>query len=122
IYIASAYSMEVEFNHMAPRGVTAHTTRIALSDDPEHFTVDDLLGLKDDVLEATRLLSQAPLNAIAFGCTSGSFVNGIRYDQEIIEQMEKIAGIPCTTTANSVAEAFKALQVKRIAIATPYAN
>jgi len=122
IYIASAYSMEVEFMNMAPEGVTTHTTRIALSEKPDHFTIDDLSSLKDDVMKATELLAQAPLHAIAFGCTSGSFVNGINYDRETIEEMEKIANIPCTTTANAVVEAFKALQVKKVAIATPYAN
>lgn len=122
IYIASAYSMEVEFVNMAPKGVTTHSTRVALSDDPNHFTIEDLSGLKDDVIDATKLLAQAPLNAIAFGCTSGSFVNGIKYDQKLIKQMEDIAKIPCTTTATSVVEAFKALQVNKIAIATPYAE
>src|SRR5699024_6337825 len=122
IYIASAYAMDAEFMKMAPDGVTTHTTRIALSDNPEHFTIDDLSGLKDDVFEATKLLAQAPLNSIAFGCTSGSFVNGNKYDREMIEQMEKIAKVPCTTTATAVTEACKALKVKKIAMATPYAE
>lgn len=122
IYIASAYSMEVDFYSMAPKGVTSHTTRVALSDKPERFTVDDLSSLEKDVLQATKLLAQAPLKTIAFGCTSGSFVNGITYDQQLIEKMEEIAKIPCTTTATSVVEATKALNVKNIAIATPYSN
>lgn len=122
IYIASAYSMEVEFNQMAPEGVTTHTTRIALSDEPEHFTVGDLSDLEEDSLEATKLLAQAPLSAIAFGCTSGSFVNGIKQDQEQIRKMEEIAKVPCTTTAHAITEALKALQVKKVAIATPYAD
>ncbi|MBO1002102.1 maleate cis-trans isomerase family protein [Pseudogracilibacillus auburnensis] len=122
IYIASAYSMEVEFYHMAPKGVTTHTTRIALSDQPEHFSIDDLSSLEEDAIRATRLLAQAPLNVIAFGCTSGSFVNGVKYDRQMINRMENIANIPCTTTMTAVMEATKALQVKHIAIATPYSE
>ncbi|MFD2130756.1 aspartate/glutamate racemase family protein [Pseudogracilibacillus auburnensis] len=122
IYIASAYSMEVEFYHMAPKGVTTHTTRIALSDQPEHFSIDDLSSLEEDAIRATRLLAQAPLNVIAFGCTSGSFVNGVKYDRQMINRMENIANIPCTTTTTAVMEATKALQVKHIAIATPYSE
>lgn len=122
IYIASAYSMEVEFANMAPKGVTTHATKVALSEDPNYFTVDDLKGLKKELLDATKLLAQAPLNAIAFGCTSGSFVNGANYDRELIKQMEDIAKVPCTTTATAVVEACKALQINNIAIATPYSE
>lgn len=120
IYIASAYSMDIEFNNMAPKGVTTHTTRVALSDDPNYFSIDDLSGLEEDVLVATKLLAQAPLDVISFGCTSGSFVNGASYDQQLIKRMESISNIPCTTTATAVMEATKALKVTDIAIATPY--
>lgn len=122
IYIASAYAMDTEFVKMSPPGVTTHTTRVALSDDPEHFTVDDLINLENNVLEAARLLAQAPLKSIAFGCTSGSFVNGRAYDEQLIKQMQSITSLPCTTTANAVLKALKSLEVNKIAIATPYAQ
>ena len=122
IYIASAYAMDVEFYRMAPKGVTVHTTRVALSDQPEHFTVDDLATLDHDAIQATRILAQAPLDVIAFGCTSGSFVNGIKYDQRLINKMEGVSKLPCTTTATAVVKATKALQVEKIAIATPYTD
>lgn len=120
IYIASAYSMEVEFNKMAPQGVTSHTTRVALSDQPECFSIEDLSNLKDDVLHATKILAQAPLNAIAFGCTSGSFVNGPEYDKQLVRSMESIANIPCTTTATAVVNALQNMNIQNIAVATPY--
>src|SRR5699024_367530 len=120
IYIASAYSMEVEFNKMAPQGVTSHTTRVALSDQPECFSIDDLSNLKDDVLHSTKILAQAPLNAIAFGCTSGSFVNGPEYDKQLVRSMESIANIPCTTTATAVVNALQNMNIQNIAVATPY--
>src|SRR5699024_9689050 len=88
IYIASAYFMEVEFNKMAQEVVTSHTTIVALSDQLECFTIEDLSNLKDDVLHATKILAQAQLNAIAFGCTSGSFVNGPEYDKQLVRSME----------------------------------
>lgn len=120
IYIASAYAMDVEFQMMAPAGVTTHTTRVKLSDDPSHFTAEDLIALEGRTLEATDIIAQAPLQAIAFGCTSGSFVNGPAYDQKLRDQMTEIAKIPCTTTSHAVVQALQVLQVKKIAIATPY--
>ncbi|HLS06585.1 MAG TPA: aspartate/glutamate racemase family protein [Bacillota bacterium] len=122
IYIASAYAMETEFQKMSPEGVTTHTTRVALSDHPDYFSIDDLTNLDADVMEATKLLAQAPLKSIAYGCTSGSFVNGLDYDKQLIKRMEQIAKIPCTTTATAVLAAAEGLQVQNIAIATPYAS
>lgn len=120
IYIASAYAMEVEFQQMAPSGVTTHTTRVSLGDHPEHFTIDDLANLKADAIQAAKLLAQAPLQAIAFGCTSGSFVHGRDGDVSFIQEMERVAHMPCTTTANAVVHAFQALEIERVAMATPY--
>lgn len=123
VYIASAWSMEAEYADMAPLGVTTHTTRIALSDNPDCFGVNDVSNLGDKVVEATKLLAQAPLNSIAFGCTSGSFTNGIEYDQKLIEEMEEASnGIRCTTTSNSVVKALQSYKVQKIAIATPYSE
>lgn len=122
IYIASAYSMETEFHKMAPEGVTTHTTRISLSDDPSHFTLEDLQSLDERAIKAAKLLAQAPLKSIAYGCTSGSFVNGLEYDQQFIRRLEKLTSIPITTTANSVLQAIKALNVNKVAIATPYSD
>jgi len=120
IYIASAYAMEVEFQKMAPPGVTTHTTRVSLGDHPEQFSIGDLTNLRTDALQATKLLAQAPLQAIAFGCTSGSFVQGRSEDLTFIEEMERIAQIPCTTTANAIVHACKVLDVEKIAMASPY--
>src|SRR5699024_2679975 len=108
---------------MAPTGVTTHTTRVALSDNPDCFGVDDVANLGDKVIEATKLLAQAPLNSIAFGCTSGSFTNGMEYDQKLIKEMELASnGIRCTTTSNSVVKALQSYGIKKIAITTPYSD
>lgn len=120
IYIASAYAMDVEFQTMAPVGVTTHTTRVKLADDPSHFTLEDLEALEGRILEATSTIGQAPLQAIAFGCTSGSFAKGPLYDEQLRAKMTEIASVPCTTTSHAVVQALQALQVKKIAIATPY--
>src|SRR5699024_12403164 len=57
-----------------------------------------------------------------FGCTSGSFINGPAYDEKLRAKMTEIAEIPCTTTSHAVVQALQALQVEKIAIATPYSE
>ncbi|MBT2570112.1 aspartate/glutamate racemase family protein [Planococcus sp. ISL-110] len=121
IYIASAWSMDAEYVDMAPDGVTTLTTRVALSENPDNFTVYDVSSLGEDAVKATKLLAQAPVGSIAFGCTSGSFAHGVGYDQELINRMESASNnIPCTTTTTAVVAALNAFNVKKIAVATPY--
>jgi len=114
---ASDTTTEVEFRRMAPKGVSIHVSRMEF---PGLDTPEALSKLIDDVERAAYLLVLAEVNAIAFCCTSGSFIKGPGYDQEIINRIKKVFSGVVTTTTTSVVEALKALNVKRIAVATPY--
>ena len=121
IYIASSVTMEPECYAMAPDGVSIHTARIPLG----KVTIEALSGLAnegvDRMLEATRLLAMAPLHSIVFACTSGSFVGGKGYDEQIMAQMREVApGIPVTTTTTASVKALRAIGARRIVIAAPY--
>lgn len=117
IYPATGWVMEPEFYAMSPEGVSTYTTRVSLKD----VSAEELSKIGDRAVEAAKLLAEAPMDVIALGCTSGSFVNGYEYDQNLIKRMTEITGgIPSTTTSTAVVAAFKALGAKKIAIATPY--
>jgi maleate isomerase len=117
IYPAAGWVMEPEFNAMSPEGVAAFTTRVSLKD----VSAEELSKIGDRAVEAAKLLAEAPMDVIALGCTSGSFVNGYEYDQNLIKRMAQISGgIPSTTTSTAVVNALKTLGAKKIAIATPY--
>lgn len=60
------------------------------------------------------------LDLIVFGCTSGSFIKGIGWDQECIKRIETASGSPGLTTSTAVMEALKALEAKTVAVLTPY--
>ena len=60
------------------------------------------------------------MDVYGFGCTSGSLVKGLGYDQEIIARIKKETGKPATTTATACIQAFKAYGIKKISLATPY--
>ena len=55
-----------------------------------------------------------------FGCTSGSFIKGMGWDQECIKRIEKASGSPGLTTSTAVMEALNALGAKSVAVLTPY--
>ncbi|UCF92496.1 MAG: aspartate/glutamate racemase family protein [Desulfobacterales bacterium] len=108
-------TMEYECCRMAPAGVSIHSSRIAHTDDSE----ESLLHTAEMGPEAALLLAHAKVNAICFGCTGASFLReGI--DQEIIDKIEDATRIATTTTSTAIIEALDYLNLKSVAIATPY--
>jgi len=111
-------TMEPELNKMVPRGIAVYATRLLL----EKGLPDDLEKMAADTEQATDLLKTADVNGILYGCTSGSLIKGVGWDQEIIRRIEERTGIPTTTTSTAVIEAFKELGIKSVAVATPYVD
>ena len=117
IYPAPGWVMEPEFYEMSPQGVITCTTRISLLE----TNTQHLSKLGDQAIEATKLLIEAPVDVVALGCTSGSFIGGSKYDKELITKMEQASGgTPCTTTSSAVIAALQAFNAKKISVATPY--
>jgi maleate cis-trans isomerase len=109
---------ESEFYRCLPEGVTAHFTRMEFQEEtPENYE-----RMIDDVPRGTQMLTHAGVDAILFACTSGSLYGGLGYDQKIISKMKEHSNIPVSTTSTAVMEAFHALEVKKVAVATPYVD
>lgn len=113
---SSNVTMEYEMPLMAPQGVSFHFSRIPQTEDTE----EQLEAMIDYVPEKSNLLAHARVDAIAFGCTSGSFVKGMGYDKKVIEAIKNSTGIMATTTSTAVVEALKIAGVKRLSVGAPY--
>jgi len=113
---SSNVTMEYEMPMMAPPGVSFHFSRIPQTEDTE----EQLEAMIDYVPEKSNLLAHARVDAIAFGCTSGSFVKGIGYDKKVIEAIKNSTGIMATTTSTAAVEALKITGVKRLSVGAPY--
>lgn len=107
---------QVEFHRKAPEGVAVCTTLIPLKE----ATSEGLIEMGKYVEEAANLLARQEPDVILFLCTTGSLIKGPGYDQELIQRIERVSGIPATTTTTAVIEAFHALDVKKILVITPY--
>lgn len=107
---------ETAFNRYAPDGVEIATTRIRLKATPDE--ADD--GFVPRLKLAAEVFRGIPKDVILFGCTIGSCINGYGWDQECIRMVEECSGSPATTTITACVDAFHALEVKRIAMLTPY--
>ncbi len=112
-------TMEPEFNAMKPKDVSVHATRLLLRTGLDR-RAEALKTMARGTEGAAELLAAAKVNIIAYGCTTGSLAGGIGWDEELIRRIERLTGIPATTTSTAVLQAFKALGVSKVAIATPY--
>ena len=114
-------TMEPELYRMVPKNVSIHFARLAPEVDYNvTLSLERLLGYAQEATKAAKSLAIVKPNVIAFGCTSGSLLQGIGYDQEIIKRIESTTGIPGTTTSTCVIAALKHLKMKKVCVATPY--
>ena len=106
---------EPQFHAFAPPGVTFHITRLQLVSSDEA----DVLAMADRAEEGAALLAQANVDLIVFHCTAATtYYEGA--DDEIVERINKLTGLPVTTTSKSVVAALERLQARKIVLATPY--
>lgn len=109
---------EPEFADTLPDGVSLHAARMRLS----QTNAAALERMADDVERCADLLATAAVDAVAYGCTTGSLVKGPGYDEEIETRLRDRMGVPAVATAAAVRRALEALDVESVAIATPYVD
>lgn len=107
---------EHAFHIYAPEGVTFSSMKINFPGP----TPEGLKILTDQLEDTAATYKGYDLDLIVFGCTSGSCIEGIGFDQECIRRIERASGVPGLTTSTAVLEAFKALNTKKVAVLTPY--
>lgn len=115
---APGSATEAEFNRYRPEGVAVLTTRIPLLE----ISAEGLIKMTSYAEAAASVLTGADVDLIVFSCTAGSLLKGPGYDQEIVRKLQLLTGVKVTTTSTGVLEALNALKVKKVAIATPYAD
>ena len=106
-----------EFEVLAPEGVRFSRAILGMQA-PSPEGVKQLAEVIPD--ESKKLNLGHKMDLIALGCTAGSFIGGVGYDQKIISLIEDAAGVPATTTTTSVIELLLDLGAKKIALVGPY--
>jgi maleate isomerase len=115
------FTVEVEFFRAVPEGVSVHTARCVLREvEREDEKVQAVIDMGKDVIKAAKEVADIKPKVIAWACTAGSFIKGVGYDQELVRGVEKETGIKTLTTSTAVVSALKELNLKRIAVTTPY--
>lgn len=104
---------EAEWARMMPEGVSFHSHRMPL------HTGHDAERLIADLAEVFALLGQCGPDAIAYACTAGSMTTPV---EALPEALTARTGIRALTTAAAIVAALRALGVRRLSVATPYAQ
>jgi maleate isomerase len=116
------FTVEMEFHNAIPEGVSVHTARCVLRDTAvtEEDRIQAIIDMGEDVLSAAQRVAGVRPKVIAWACTAGSFMKGIGHDMELITEVERGTGIKALTTSTAGVDALKALEVRKVAVATPY--
>ena len=117
IVLATDHTNEHEFRQIVNMpGVALYESRIPNS---PKINSETLLAMENHISEhAALILPEIPFDVMAYGCTSASMVIGEKRVFELLRAGRPEA-IP-TTPITAAFAAFHALNVKRLAILTPY--
>lgn len=78
------------------------------------------MGDTESLAAAARLAREVEPNVIAWGCTSGSFIDGGQMGKRQAAAMEAAAGVPAITTSQAMISALSDIGARRIVVITPY--
>jgi len=109
---------EYEFQRLLAPAISVHSMRIRITaDDEENF-----IRMSKEVPAAARLIADAKVEVICYGCLASGFVQGPGHDREVIRCIEAATQIPGVAAATAVVEALNALHVTKISVASPYSE
>ena len=106
---------EKEWAQLLPEGVSMQFTRMALHANTD--TPDGKQALHDDLANAMTQLQSHGANVMVYACTAGSMTLP---HHALPDWMADTAGTPAVTTAAAIVDALRFLNVRRVAVATPY--
>lgn len=109
---------EREFPAAAPLGYTFHFTRLARNEST--ISASSLIKMKESAEEAAERLCPIGPIAIAYACTTGSFLSGPNDHGEIADRIRKRTSLPAITTASAVLAAMSAMGTHTVGVVTPY--
>ena len=109
---------EADFQLAMPPDVTIHGQRLWMTNEPNSEAKMERMNA--DIEAGIRYLSTANVDAIAYGCTTGSFFKGAGWDRELVALIEREAAVPAVATSPAAVAALRHVGAGKISIASPY--
>ena len=101
---------EVEFNRMAPEGVSIHASRMSRLSGRKGVDWENLRSTNASLPQAAAAIAPLKPNVLVFAHTLRSMVQGHGHDDELAGMLGAAAGCPAITTAGAVLSAFLELR------------
>ena len=95
-----------------------YSTRVML----DNTTEETLKAMESDLQRAAQMIATVFPEAVIYGCTSGSFIQGNDGNSNIINIIEKHCNCPVITASWAMINSIKALGAKKITLVTPYTD
>jgi len=112
--------VEPWYARVVPHGVSIHVARMLMAD---ATTPDEIIAMdRADGMRAIRQIASCRPQAIGYGCTASSIVQGHAYDAQLRAEMRRVAAIPATTATDSIFAACRRLGLKRVSAVSPYTD
>jgi maleate isomerase len=120
VIIPYDFALDRELWRWVPAQVSLHLTRTPYKDIPVSVAQAIAVGDRETVARCTRDLLVVEPAAVAYGCTSGSFIGGLAGEAALVAAMVEAGAKRAVTTSGAVIAAAHALDIKTMAVVTPY--
>lgn len=110
-------TVEPELSILWPPGYAMINARLT---SPRASIMERLVDYWDTVDSSLARFANAPVSAVAFGCTGASYLAGRDEEDSWVARIEDARGHPMITSARAVTDALRALGAERIGLVSPY--
>ncbi|MFD8392143.1 decarboxylase [Streptomyces sp. NPDC059680] len=114
------FALDRELWRWVPDEVSLHLTRTPFVPVEVSLDLARLVSEHETLGDAVRALTAVAPEAVAYACTSGSFVGGIAGERAMCAAMSLAGAPPSVTTSGALLEALAELRIRRVALVTPY--
>lgn len=116
IFPPANYPVPPEATRLYPSGVRFLAEGVGL----QKMTADEYDRVFVRILPAAERLAKQGANAISVMGTSLTFYKGAEYEHQLKVNVTKATGLPSTTMSTGIVEGLKAVNARKVAVATAY--
>ncbi|WP_039932682.1 maleate cis-trans isomerase family protein [Streptomyces viridochromogenes] len=114
------FALDRELWRWVPDEISLHMTRTPFVPVEVSLDLARLVSEHETLGEAVCTLNAIAPEVVAYACTSGSFVGGVMGERAMCDAMSRAGAVPAITTSGALLEALVELDVRRVALVTPY--
>ncbi|WP_055629363.1 maleate cis-trans isomerase family protein [Streptomyces hirsutus] len=114
------FALDRELWRWTPDDVSLHVTRTPYVPVEVSLDLARVISEHETLRDAVSTLTEVTPEVVAYACTSGSFVGGVMGEHAMCEAMSRAGSVPAVTTSGALLEALVELDVRRLALVTPY--